>query len=150
MFEFLLLCGNSLITNYMNPNCKETNYLDISSDYAYYDNVINFSPELQGNLDIIDSFEKLEYNWNGYGGLKLSKSVIDNARSALYFLDRQPDIFPTGRNSIQFEYERENGDYLEFEIFENSIVAFQIVADEETECGVNEKEMEKMVIEFYA
>ena len=134
----------------MNPNCKETNYLDISSDYAYYDNVIIFSPELQGNLDIIDSFEKLEYNWNGYGGLKLSKSVIDNARSALYFLDRQPDIFPTGRNSIQFEYERENGDYLEFEIFENSIVAFQIVADEETECGVNEKEMEKMVIEFYA
>lgn len=149
MFEFLLLCGSSLIADYVNSD-NETNYLNISPDSAYYDNAINFSFELQKNLDIIDNFKNLKDNWNGYGGLKFSKSVIDNARFALYFLDKQPDVFPTGRNSIQFEYEKENEDYLEFEIFEDSIVMLQIISGEETECNIDEKEMRKMVREFYA
>lgn len=150
MFEFLLLCGNGFFADYASSDYNETNYLNISSDSAYYDNAINFSFKLQENLKIIDNFKNLKDNWNGYGGLKLSKSVIDNARSALYFLDRQPDVFPTGRNSIQFEYEKENGDYLEFEIFEDSIVMLQIISDEETERNIDEKEMKKMVREFYA
>ena len=31
----------------------------------------------------------------------------------------QPRIFPTARNSIQFEYEKQDGEYLEFELFED-------------------------------
>lgn len=148
MFEYILLyCNNLLIGNSVS---SEINYCPISDNSSYCDNVINFSPKLQENLDLIGKFKSFENNWNGYDVLKFSKSVIDNARSALYFLDRQPDVFPTGRNSIQFEYEKENGDYLEFEIFEDSIVAFQIISDEENECLVNEMEMRKMVAEFYA
>lgn len=149
MFEFLFLCGGNLIQTPMVSDYNETNYLNMPSTSVYDDNIINFSEELQKNLDIIDSFRNLEYNWNGYGALNFSDSVIDNSRSALYFLDRQPDIFPTGRNSVQFEYEKLNGDYLEFEIFEDSIIAFQIISDKETECEVNVTEMKKMVVEFY-
>lgn len=102
------------------------------------------------NLILMDSFKNLENNWNGYDALKFSDSVIDTARSALCLLDKQPDIFPTGRNSIQFEYEKPNGDYLEFEIAEGCITAFQAISGEEIECEVNLSEMRKMVIEFYS
>lgn len=100
------------------------------------------------NLEKIESFRNLGDNWNGYGAVKFSDLVIDKAISALYFLEKQPDVFPTGRNSIQFEYEKPDGDYLEFEIFENSITAFSIISGEENERTVNEKEMKNMVAEF--
>lgn len=148
MFEYILLYYNNFLIG--NSVSSEINYYPLSDNSSYCDNVINFSPKLQENLDLIDKFKSFENNWNGYDALRFSKSVIDNARSALYFLDRQPDVFPTGRNSIQFEYEKDNGDYLEFEIFEDSIVAFQIISDEENEYLVNEMEMRKMVVEFYA
>ncbi|KJE25644.1 hypothetical protein LG52_3208 [Geobacillus kaustophilus] len=37
---------------------------------------------------------------------------------------KQPKLFPTARDSIQLEFEKENGDYLEFELFENKIDVF--------------------------
>jgi hypothetical protein len=48
-------------------------------------------------------------------------SFCINLIKSLY---RQPDVFPTGRQSIQFEYEKENGEYLEFEIFHDHIDIF--------------------------
>lgn len=138
--------GNS-IQCYNNINNYQTSY---SSSYIDNSNTINFSQELQKNIELINSYKNLDDNWNGYGALKFSESVIDNALYVLYFLSRQPDVFPTGRNSIQFEYEKDNGDYLEFEIYEDHITAFKIIASEETECQVSAKETRKMVVDFYA
>lgn len=120
------------------------------SSYIDNSNTINFSQELQKNIELINSYKNLDDNWNSYGASKFSESVIDKALSILYFLSIQPDVFPTGRNSIQFEYEKNNGDYLEFEIYEDRITAFQIIASEETEYQVDIKKARKMVVDFYA
>lgn len=52
-----------------------------------------------------------------------------NAVEVLKMLSVLPDIFPTFRDSIQFEHEKQNGEYLEFEIFEDKIGIFCIAAD---------------------
>lgn len=52
-----------------------------------------------------------------------------NAAEVLKVLPILPDIFPTFRDSVQFEYEKSNGEYLEFEIFEDKIGVFCIADD---------------------
>jgi len=71
----------------------------------------------------------LEYNWNGNGAYPLPQAIIDYIAQMLPSLIRQPEIFPTASDSIQLEYEKENGDYLEFEIFESSARLFQSMSD---------------------
>ena len=148
MFEYLVLCGGSPVSISAFSNCGTVCFSNPVPS-VYEENVIDFSENLKRNIKITESFRNLGDNWNCYGAVKFSDLVIDKAISALYFLERQPDVFPTGRNSIQFEYEKSNGDYLEFEIFENSITAFSIISGEENERTVNEEEMKNMVAEFY-
>lgn len=53
-----------------------------------------------------------------------------NAVEILKMLPIFPDIFFTFRDSVQFEYEKSNGAYLEFEVFEDKIGVFSISSDE--------------------
>jgi hypothetical protein len=74
------------------------------------------------NVLRIRSFGDLKRGWNGYDGLPFERELLERCVHFLYqseLLCRQPDIFPTGRGSIQFEYERADGRYLEIEIFSN-------------------------------
>ena len=67
--------------------------------------------------------------------------------------DLQPSIFPTGRSSIQMQYELADNSYLEFEIFLDKIVFLEVPKREyskATEGIINSYEqMEKMVKQFY-
>ena len=38
----------------------------------------------------------------------------------------QPEIYPTGRDSIQLKYELEDRSYLEFEVFKDKILCMRI------------------------
>lgn len=60
---------------------------------------------------------------------KLEDKVLLNAVKVLKMLPILPDIFPTFRDSIQFEYEKSDGAYLEFEVFENKIGVFSLSSD---------------------
>ena len=63
----------------------------------------------------------------------------------------QPNIFPTGRQSIQFEYEKANGNYLEIEIFEGNITSFSIISDKETyNDSLTEETMFRMINDFHS
>ncbi len=66
---------------------------------------------------IIYSFRNLEEGWNGGKAKPIPSSVIKNALRMLPSVPKDGlKIFPTGRESIQFEYD--NGDKsLEIEIF---------------------------------
>lgn len=55
--------------------------------------------------------------------------MLLNAMKVLKMLPILPDIFPTFRDSIQFEYEKSNGEYLEFEVFEDKIGVFSLSSD---------------------
>lgn len=74
------------------------------------------------NLKKLDSFLLYKENWNGYGALPLSEKLISKMRGIIFALNYQPEVFPTACDSIQFEYEKEDGEYLEFELYDNGII----------------------------
>lgn len=84
--------------------------------------------KLAANLSRLNDIAELGEDWNGYGAAPISHFVIDEATRVIFSLNEQPDaIFPTGRKSVQFEYHLPNS-YLEFEIFDERIVAMQVIA----------------------
>lgn len=102
----------------------------------------------------LNAIAKLEDNWNNNGAKPFSTKLINKCRKILMQLVREPFISPTTCGSIQFEYEKENGNYLEFEIYEDRIEAFiysLVEGEEEFKLdGVSEiEEMKQMVINFY-
>lgn len=80
----------------------------------------------EDNTKILDSILKLEKDWNDNNADPFSKILINKCKLIIEDLTVQPDIFPTANDSIQMEYEKDNGSYLEFEIFDNRIEVFCI------------------------
>ena len=69
------------------------------------------------NMKTLSIIESLEENWNGYGAPPFQKELIDKVKCIIKNLDEQPEIFPTGRGTIQLEYESKDKSYLEFEVY---------------------------------
>ena len=68
---------------------------------------------------LMESFKDLEYGWNGDSAKPIPDSVIKASQEILVSISSKlPEIYPTGRESIQFEYDK-NGKSLEIEIFED-------------------------------
>jgi hypothetical protein len=106
------------------------------------------------NILRIRSFEKLESNWNFRGASKFDVDLLEKCEFILKNLSKQPEVFPTGRNSVQFEWEEKNGNYLEFEIYQNKIVCLFEKGRESKEfdlenCAKQWKEMNELISEFY-
>ena len=107
-------------------------------------------PRLEENLERLQQISELEYNWDGEGAQSFDKNLISVVVNLIEKISLQPQIFPTARDSIQLEYDKTNGDYLEFEIFTNKTKMFYLGHD-----GVHyEREIDieligQMVAEFY-
>ena len=56
----------------------------------------------------------------------VSDTVVDNALKIVFFLKHQPELFKTYENSINMQFESEDGSYLEFEVFENRISSMMV------------------------
>jgi len=101
--------------------------------------------KMERNLQIIEDFLALEENWNGNQAPPFNKTLIDTTQKIIKNItQQQPDIFPTARKSIQLEYEKDNEDYLEFEVFEDSIMVFRIIGDEEEEYEIAIDDFQKI------
>lgn len=74
---------------------------------------------LENNLKKLEEISKLEKNWNSYGANPIQKEVIEKSKRVLKIIKEckveQPFISPTGRETIQMEWDK-NMFYLEFEI----------------------------------
>ena len=82
-------------------------------------------PTLDDNLKKIDSFSKLP-NINS-----LDENLVNQVKMIISKLDNQPEVFVTFRESIQIEYCKEDGSYLEFEFFKNGkMTIFEIDKNE--------------------
>ncbi len=107
---------------------------------------------LQTSYNRISEIRDLPDNWNENGASKFSNEILDTLKYIVESLKTQPEIFPTARDSIQLEYENENGDYLEFELFEGGrLKKFFCSHDDKTETkdipiGLMSEEVDK----FYA
>lgn len=113
---------------------------------------------MDGGTTLRDSIKKMEqieymsYNWNGNGAQPLSREVIQYGKEILNILSIQPEIFPTATNSIQFEYDKDNGDYLEFNIYDDRIDIFQITDKIEHNSTLNiyqKDDLQKVLSQFY-
>ena len=51
----------------------------------------------------------------------------------LLALKDQPFLAPTARDSIQMEFEKENGDYFEIEVYAQKISVYSVIDNKETE-----------------
>uniref|UniRef100_UPI0040577811 hypothetical protein n=1 Tax=Acetatifactor sp. TaxID=1872090 RepID=UPI0040577811 len=78
------------------------------------------------NLDRINDIRKLEDNWNGYDSKAINDTVIAMAEEVIRSISYQPKLYPTGRDSIQMQYELNDRSYLEFEIFADKIVCMKV------------------------
>ncbi|MBQ7168567.1 MAG: hypothetical protein IJR63_01525 [Synergistaceae bacterium] len=82
--------------------------------------------ELTSNLERLEDIARLDSDWNGYGAKPFTRTLIAEVRNIIQYLSEQPEIFPTGRESIQLEYHLPDESYLEFEVFEDKVVAMQV------------------------
>lgn len=85
----------------------------------------------------IDEFQELEQGWNGYNAPPIPESVIERSRRFADALDKEAEVFPTGRESVQFEFGNK-----EIEIFESSvgIVQESTFRDDPYECTLDLEE----------
>lgn len=165
-------CTVAVILACISPNCASATPIqnigtenatffstDIANNVDYYngnislywDGVSVMSADRSDSLLRILEIEKLENNWNGNDATSFSKNILDAARTIVMQLSIQPAIFPTARDSIQFEYENSVGDYLEFELFDNGRVKMFSYTHSgvATTTDITAKEINKVVNRFY-
>lgn len=99
----------------------------------------------------LDSFLNLPENWNGYGAKQFSPSYIEYAKSLLIKLPAKAEVFPISDGRVQFEFDKDNGAYLELEINSDKTVGvFEILDDKsEREYKTGSEETVRIVTEFY-
>ena len=92
-----------------------------------------YSKELINNLNKLNEIQQLPRNWNGNGARRFPKKTIKKAKSLLIDLNLQPQVFPTANNSIQIEFDGENGAYLEFQITKSTQLSYYWVQKDGSE-----------------
>ena len=123
-----------------------------SSFNVKHGSIIKYSLSMKSmdNLKKINRIAGLKDDWNLHGASSFSESLLKLCRNMLLKLKRQPDIFPTANNSIQFEFEN-NDDYLEIEIFDDlsHIEYYMKKGGKEIKKSTVVQDVIKMVDQFY-
>jgi len=137
-------CINSFDTAY-------NSYVYVNDQYVSGDVSVLIDERKVENLKIIDEIKNLKDNWNENGALAFSNEIIDKVKSLVLSLTFQPYIYPTANESIQFEYENERGDYIEFELFEDGkLKVFYLRSDKFAQTNyIDISSFDKVVIDFY-
>ena len=96
------------------------------------------------------AISELPDNWNENGAKRFSDKLIAKCYSILFELTVFPEIFPVADGSIQFEFEKSDGSYLEFDIFENEVSEYRTYPDgREIERIVDKNKISEEVKNFY-
>ena len=103
-------------------------------------------PTLHSNIAKLHAFKKLDSTVAYFAAEQLA-----SIECILTKLPYQPEIFPTYLGTVQLEYEKTSGKYLEIEITpENTMSIFKISdTGKETEETYEKLDIEKIVKEVY-
>lgn len=133
-------------------------FLDIPG-YNFTDHVkaktdsLVIDEEKMYNLKKLEEIASLQDNWNGNGAKSFSNQLISQVKNLIILLEIQPEVFPTACETIQLEYDKEDGAHLEIEIKEDkSAEIFWIKHTGEEELRniqANIEMIDKVVKEFY-
>ncbi len=114
----------------------------------------NFNEErklFNENWQTLYEISLLQDNWNDNGAEKFNSKLIKKCMDiiASVYLKYQPKIYPTGRDSIQFEYEPDNNHYLEIEVFNDRTKIYKRINDAIIKNdNISEKELIKEINDF--
>lgn len=106
--------------------------------------------KLKHNKRVLRNLANLKSNWNRYGGEPIDQEVIDKTEKMLSDLDYQPQIFPTGRGTLQIEYFKNEDNLIEIEISNNEVFVYRIHNGEDFEGSVEFDNLSEMITSFYA
>ena len=107
------------------------------------------SDKILFNLLKLKKYEKLSDGWSGENSKAIDSEILSKANYLINTLAIQPDIYPTPRGTIQFEYYK-NSNYLEFEIFPTENKMLKVIKNEPYETIVNHLfDINKEVNAFY-
>lgn len=115
--------------------------------YNSRNGILSMDSDVIKSIKRLRDIENLGFDWNGYGAKPFSDILIDKCEEIVASLSVQPSIYPTGRNSIQFQYELVDRSYLEFEVFEDKTLCLQVskrVYSKATESVITEAEENKI------
>ena len=102
------------------------NFFNKFNSHSEFENDVPDIDDMIKSLEILREISKWDEDWSGNKIDPVPKKVMDTACNIVRNLFHQPNIFPTGRESVQMEYHRSDRSYLEFEIFETEIVCTEI------------------------
>lgn len=86
---------------------------------------------------------------NGENSKTIDSNILSKAKYLIGILAIQPDIYPTPRGTIQFEYYK-NNNYLEFEIFPAGTKMLKVINNEPYETILHHSfDINKEVNAFY-
>lgn len=116
-----------------------------------FNNYQRFSLEqLKLNKRKLHEFKRFGNDWNGYNGQTFDDKLLALVENIISELDYQPQIFPTGRGTIQIEKFVDDNNFIEIEISENEIFAYQIKNGIEIEKEITQGEINTLIAELYA
>ena len=116
----------STVVKLMVPNILIANeeHLALGLNTSKTSKDINFSSAnsrlKEINFDKIEKMASFESDWNGNCGLPFTATAINRFKQVIRKLAIQPQIAPTGRNSLLLQYEKKDGTLLTFELKERS------------------------------
>lgn len=130
---------------------RDPKYYANRSDFSHVSAQKKFSLDrLKQNKKIIRSLAALEEGWNGYGGRTIEPQLISQVESILPEFEIQPQIFPTGRGSIQLDFVKSEDVFLEVEISSTEIFAYRKSGEKEEELELDFSELILLANEFNA
>ena len=171
-FITLLISGNNVSTVEANSPCiicsdkveicKYTSQKGIYYPLSGYnmdktvgigtENIV-MSEEKIYNLKKLDRIAQLEDGWNGNTAKVFEGQFISKVRRIITALEVQPELFPTACDSVQIEYEKEDGSYLEIEITSEDMWEVFEINKEGKECffsiSADIEAINKVVNSFY-
>ncbi len=122
----------------------------VSPSSTRFNNSNRYSREqLLLNKQKLESFKFLQNNWDGYNAVKIDNKIIDLVKELITKLEYQPQIFPTGRGSIQIEKYFDDNNFYEFEISDTGAFIYKMTNGIEYESEVDINEVERIIAEFY-
>ena len=123
---FLILWVYQATPSFQERRMFDMRTIVISNSCTRSGNSFTIRDKLTVNLERLEDIARLDFDWNGYGAKPFNRTLIADVRNIISYLSEQPEIFPTGRNSIQLEYHLPDESYLEFEIFEGKVMGMQV------------------------
>lgn len=146
------LVNNTTITVIENGS---SSYNILTSIKAHSENTLvggkSMEELMKKNVAKLKEFGNLDLDWNGYGAEPFSRKLLESVDNIIRNIIVQPEVFPTGRKSVQFEYEKDSGEYLELEVFIDRIEVFSIDKnglEKEFNIQVDNNEVNKVVTAF--